>query len=308
MNTLTLSQIVNILRARWKSAFAVFIAVILLAVGATLAMSNKYSASAAVVLDVKSPDPIAGVVLPGMTGVSYMGTQIGVVQSERVALRAIDKLKLDSKPAWREQWQAATDGQGSFRSWIADALLSKLDIVPARDSNVINLSYTSKSPEFAADVANAFVDAYIETTLELRTEPAKQYGTMFEERSAELRRALEKAQAKLAAFQQKNGILVTDERLDVENSRLTELTAQMVAIQAVSVESGSRQNQARATPDQMQEVLSNAVVVPLSADLARQQAALSEMTQRLGESNPQVQQPGPKSPNSKRASGIRSEG
>jgi succinoglycan biosynthesis transport protein ExoP len=74
-------------------------------------------------------------------------------------------------------------------------------VVPARESSVIALSYRAPDPRFAAALANAFVQAYIDTALELRTDPARQYAAFFDTRSKEARDVLEKAQARLTAFQ-----------------------------------------------------------------------------------------------------------
>jgi hypothetical protein len=66
------------------------------------------------------------------------------------------------------------------------------------------------------------------------------------------------------------GIIAADERLDVENARLAELSSQLVQIQAISSESGSRQQQAQgASGDRMQEVLNNPLIGGLKADLTR---------------------------------------
>lgn len=292
MNTLSLSQLGVILRARWRSSLAVFVSVVALAVAGTLLISNKYTAMASVVLDVKSPDPIAGLVLPGMTAVGYMATQVGIMQSERVALRAIQKLNLENDPVAKAHWQAETGGRGSFQSWLSDGLLRKIEIQPARDSNVITVSYTGKDPKFAADVANAFIKAYMETTLELRVEPARQFYALFDDRAKHLRDELEMAQSKLSDYQRSKGILVTDEKLDVENSRMTELTSQLVNLQGLANESGNRQTQGSMNPDNMSEVLSSPLIMNLTADLARQQASLDQLRKQLGDKNPQVQQLG----------------
>jgi chain length determinant protein EpsF len=276
------------LRVRWRSAVLVFLLVLGLAFAFTLLMKKKYAATAAVVLDVKSPDPIAGVVLPGMTVSGYMATQVDVLQSERVVLRAVHALGLDEDADLRAAWEQQTEGQGSFASWLAEGVMLKLDARPSKDSNVIQVSYTATNPQVAANTANAIVKAYVETTLELRTEPAKQYNSLFDETTKSLREGLEVAQAKLSAFQQKKGIIATDERLDVENARLSELSTQLVALQAAANESGSRQREAGARGDQMQEALNNPMITTLSADLARQEARLQEIGQRLGDQHPQV--------------------
>ena len=55
--------------------------------------------------------------------------------------------------------------------WLADLLKKKLDVKPSRDSNVINIEFTGTDPGFAAAVANAFAQAYIDINLELKVEP-----------------------------------------------------------------------------------------------------------------------------------------
>ena len=269
---MSLSQIFSILRVRWRSAVVVFLLVVGLVAALTLLMSKKYTGIASVVLDVKSPDPIAGVVLPGMTVSGYMATQVDVLQSDRVVLGAVRALRLNQDPDLKAAWQDSTEGRGDFEAWIVEGIDKRLDVKPGKDSNVIMVSYTSKDPDVAAKTANAVVKAYIDTTLQLRTEPAKQFNSMFDETTKAQREALETAQARLSAFQQSKGIIANDERFDVENARLSELSTQLGVMQAVATESEGRQREASAKGDQMQEVLSNPMVTTLSADLARQQA------------------------------------
>jgi len=287
---MTLTQIFMALRARWLSALLVLLSVGGLVLAVTLVLPKRYTAVAAVVLDVKSPDPIAGVVLPGMTVSGYMATQVDVLRSERVALRALQTLKLDQSAEQKALWQSATEGRGDFRAWLADDVLNHLEVKPARDSNVINVSYTAPDPDFASAVANAFVKAYIDTTLDLRVEPAKLYNSFFDDRAKDLRDALEKAQTRLSAYQREKGILVNDERLDIENSRLSELSSQLVALQAVAEESGSRQRQAAVNPSQTPEVLSSQLLEGLVAELSRQESRLKELKERLGDQHPEVRQ------------------
>jgi len=277
-----------VLRARWLSALAVLLLVNAVVIAVTLLLPKRYTATAAVVLDVKSPDPIAGMVLPGMNVSGYMATQVDVLRSERVALRALDSIGMFESAAQKENWQRVTEGRGDFRAWLADAVLADLEVRPARDSNVIMVSYTSSEPVFAAAVANAFVAAYTDTTLDLRVEPAKVYKGFFHDRAQELRDALEQAQSRLSAYQREKGIIVNDERLDVENARLAELSSQLVALQAVAEESANRQRQANANASQMSEVLNNPLVSGLTGDLSRQESKLSEMRERLGDRHPEV--------------------
>lgn len=285
---MTFTQLLKILRARWLLASCVLLAVVGLAATVNLLRKPQYTSTASVVLDVKSPDPIAGVVLPGMTVNTYMGTQLGVMSSDRVALRALRSLKLDQDASLQQAWREATGGKGAFLAWLTDRTLNKLEVLPTRDSNIMTVAYTAPDPQLAAAMANAFVAAYIETTLELRVEPARQYSSFFDDRGKHLRDALEKAQAKLSAYQQKHDIVVTDQRFDVENVRLSELSTQLVLLQGVANDSGSRQREVDANSDRMQEVVTNPLLVSLSTELSRREGRLNELSERLGDRHPQV--------------------
>ena len=170
---MTLQQFLAILAARWKTSLLVLLVTVVAVVSLSLLTPKKYTATASVMLDVRSPDPVAGAVLAGMMSPAYMATQVDLMGSERVARRAIQSLGLNEDPQMREQWSTATKGQGDFEAWLSDALLQSLEIKPSRESNVISISYSSPDPNFAAAVANAFVRAYIDTSLELRVDPAR---------------------------------------------------------------------------------------------------------------------------------------
>jgi chain length determinant protein EpsF len=218
-----------------------------------------------------------------------MATQVDIIRSERVAQRVVRNLKLNENPQIRAQWQDETNGSGSIEGWLGGVFQKQMDVVPSRESSVITISYKASDPRFAAGLANAFVQAYIDTALELRVDPARQYSSFFESRSKEARDVLEKAQNRLSSFQKDNGIIASDERLDVENARLNELSSQLTSLQAISAESSSRQAQAQGTQgDRLAEVLNNSIVSQLKSDAGRAEARLQELSTRLGDNHPQV--------------------
>ena len=285
---MTFGQFLAILRARWWLALLVLAVTVGTTVGVSLVLPKRYTATATVVVDLK-PDPVSAMMTGGMASPAFMATQVDVIQSERVAQRVVRNLKLTENPQIREQWQEATKGEGSIEVWLGQTFQKSMDVKPSRESSVIAVSYKAPDPKFAAALANAFVRAYLDTSLELRVDPAKQYSEFFDTRAKESRETFERAQSKLSAFQKEKGIIANDERLDIENARLNELSSQLVALQAVASESGSRQAQARgASADKMQEVLNNPVVSGLKADLSRFEARLQELSARLGDNHPQV--------------------
>lgn len=285
---MTATQFFSILRARWWVAVTVFTVVLIGTVGLSLVWPKKYAATASVVVDAK-PDPVSAMLYPGMSPPSFMATQVDILQSERVALRVVRNLKLTDNPEVRGQWQQATNGLGSIDVWLADSLVRSMEVKPSRESTVLTVTYKAGDPRFAASMANAFVQAYIDVSLDMRTSPAKQYSTFFDGRAKEAREQLESSQAKLSAFQKANGIIATDERLDVESTRLNELSSQLVTMQAIATESSSRNTQAQgASGDKIQDVLANPVIAALKSDLSRAEVGLQQLNSRYGENHPQV--------------------
>ena len=285
---MTFSQFFSILRARKWAAMLVFILVVATAVAVSLLLPKTYSGTASIVIDAK-PDPVSLMAAQTMAMPSFMATQVDILMSERVMLKVIRDLKLAESAPIREQWLTEGEGKGTIEQWLIKLLQKQLEVKPSVQSNVIQVTYKAPDPNFAAAMANAFAQAYIGTTLQLRVDPAKQFTTFFETQTKDAREALERAQAKVSAFQRANGIIATDERLDVENARLNELSSQLVQLQALSAEAMSRQAQAQsAASDRIQEVLNSPLVASLRADVSRSEARLQELQSRLGDNHPQV--------------------
>lgn len=285
---MNLIQFASILRARWLVVVAVFVLTVAATIAVSLVLPPRYVASATVLLDVR-PDPLSGILLPDRAVPQVVTTQIDVMKSQRVARKVVRNTKLTDNADVRAQWQDATGGVGSVEQWLVETFQESLEVMPSPESNVVTLSYTAPDPRFAAGLANAFAQAYIETNLELRVDPAKRYTGFFETQLKESREKLEAAQAKLSDFQRKSGIIATDERLDIETARLNELSSQLVALQAVAAESRSRQTQAAGSlADRTQEVLSNPVINQLKTEVSRAEARMKELGSRYGDNHPQV--------------------
>lgn len=281
---MNLLQVLFALRAHYKAAIAVFLFTMAAGIAITLLLPKRYVATADLVFDVKTPDPIAGVMLPIVPG--YMATQIDIIRSDRVALAVIKLLRLDQSPAVKEQWMSATGGRGTIEPWFADVLRRGLQVNPAQGSSIVSISYTAGDPSFAASVANAFAQVYIDANIELRIDPARQYARWFGEQGKAMRESLEKAQARLSEFQQKKGIVSKDERLDIEMSKLNEMSSQLTTLQAQTSEANVKQKSGENT---LPELMQNSLIQGLKSDIARQEAKLKEAAGNLGRNHPQFQ-------------------
>lgn len=285
---MTFDQFLRILRARWKLAVGIFATAVLVTLIATLLFPKKYQAVTTVLLDSR-PDPVSAQVgMSPLSAMSFLMTQIDVIESPAVAQRVVKMLRLDENPTLREDWIKETGQKGDYIAWLGDMMARGVKVKPSRESNVIEISYEGSEPSFAAALANAFAQSYIDTTVQFRTTPARQYTSFFEERAQMARDKLERAQVALAEAQKAKNIIATDERLDVENQRLLELSQQVLTLKAIRSESSGRSAQASARPEQVAEVLNNPVVANLKSQLAIQEAQLNQLSDRLGDNHPQV--------------------
>lgn len=282
---MNLQQFLLILYARRKIAILTLLGTVITTLVVSLIWPNSYTGSTSVVIDVKSPDPIAGMVLQGMIAPGYMATQVDIINSDRVAQRVVKLLKLDQVPEIQEQWRDDTDGKGDITVWLAALLQKKLDVKPSRESNVITINFKGADPGFAAAVANAFAQAYIDTTIDLKVEPAKQYSAWFAQQSKLLRERLEAAKAKLSEYQQSKGIVATDDRLNYETQRLNELQSNLVIAETQRADSQSKQKSGGG--DTVEDVMRSPVILQLKSDIARLEAKLQEMSGNLGRNHPQ---------------------
>jgi chain length determinant protein EpsF len=283
---MTLRQFFLVLRARWKLALGVFTGVVLATIIISLMMPKMYTASATVVVDTKA-DPLTVAVYAAQSSTAYIATQVDIIASERVADRVVKILKLDKSPEYVADWKDSTGGKGDIIVWIGQMLQKAVTVTPSRDSSVVDISVTWSDPKTAAVLANAFAQAYIDTNIELKVDPAKQYATWFDERSRALRADLEAKQKRLSDYQAETGIVAsTDGRLDIENARLAELSSQLLTIQALRQDSQSRQRQAGGDSDSMAEVLQSPVIGSLKADLSKAEAKLQDIATNLGKNHP----------------------
>lgn len=284
---MSFSQFLAILIAHRKAALIAFFSTVVLVIGVSLVWPKTYTAVAVVVVDQK-PDPVSANPYSSINTPGFMATQVEIFQSDRVAQRVVRNLRLSESMQARIEWAEATDSTGSIDSWLSERLQKKLDVKPSRESNLISVSYKADTPKEAAFKANAFVQAYLDTNLDLRADPAKQYSTFFDVRAKQLREELEASQAKLSAYQKEKGIIATDERLDIESARLSDLSTQLVQLQAMTAESSSRKTQAVKSTEQLQDVLTNTLVSALKTDLSREEANFKQLSSTLGENHPSV--------------------
>ena len=276
-------KLLLILRARYLVATLVAV----LALGAGLLVNEKlparYVAETIVMVDVRAPDPVSALFSSGNLSPGSIGTQLDIIRSDRVGRKVVRMLKLDQDEGVRAAWQEATGGKGRIEDWMARLLLRGMKVAPSRESNMISIAYQGGDPVFVTAVTNAIAQAYIEASVELKVEPARQYSEWFAEQAKTLRENVEKAQAKLSDFQRQRGI--PEEAFETEQVKLRELTTRLGAVQAEIRDAQSKQRMSGG--DTLPEVMQSTAVQSLRANINQLEVKLKESAGNLGERHPQ---------------------
>src|SRR5262245_14878606 len=106
-----------------------------------MALPRSYDSTVSLLLDNRDEQSLAGPQpsIPEPTG--FMQTQMDIINSQRVANRVVDDLKLADNPRTQEAFKES-DARGTIQDWIGAGLLSKLK-VSSSQSSVIQLTYTA---------------------------------------------------------------------------------------------------------------------------------------------------------------------
>jgi chain length determinant protein EpsF len=294
---MSLGLFLSALRARFGLFALALAATVLAATAASLLLPKTYKASVSLVVDAKEEQSLSNALHPLMQPlerIGYLQTQVDILTSEKVAHKVVRDLKLAESPSARAAYQEAAPDGGSIEDWLAQNLLRYLKVETSQ-SSVIRVSFSSRDPRFSATVANAFSKAYLDTTLELRVEPTRQAAAWFDEQLKTLRVNLEQAQARLTDYHRQKGIVSADERNDIDNIRLGELSIQVAKAQERRLEWETRLRQARALlksagrVDKVPEILANPFIQRLKEDVLHGEAKLQELATQYGPNYPAYQ-------------------
>ena len=284
---MNLNLLLLALRARYKIVLLALGVTVFATVAISLILPKNYMAGVSMVVNYKGVDPVTGLSAPAQLMPGYIATQVDIIRSKSVALKVVDDLKLTDNPAVQAQFKEATGGRGTLRDWLAELLLQKVDVVPARESSVLYINFRGNDPQFVSAVANAFAAAYLDISVQLKINPAQQASGYITAQIKGLRDQYEQAQSRLSKYQQEHNIYSADNRLDVETARLNELSSQLVAVQSQSMDAASRRRQVEGNAGNSPDVMNNPLVQSLKTSLALAEAKFADTAQRLAPNHPQ---------------------
>jgi len=227
---MSLSQFLRILWARKLIVLATALFCLAGGVAAILIVPPRWKAESHVYLNLLKPDPVTGEFLAAAAQ-SYVATQIKLISDYGVAGLAVDKLGWLSDPDLILAYQRRPPSDTrDFRRWLAQIVMdgTRADLLDG--SNILDITYTAQNPESAKAVVSAVTQAYLDTTLAFRRSEANKNADWFALQSTKAKQSLLAAQAAVAAYERENGIVMRDDKTDLDSARLAALMGQSDAV------------------------------------------------------------------------------
>ena len=233
-----------------------------------------YSASTTVMMEAQRgllQESILGSANPDS---AWIESQIGVLRSQNVAAYVVKQLRLADDPSFTGSDPGPVDRVLARLGWAnpgpkseaerngaaVAAVLNGLDVRRVGASYLLRIDYRGNSPEHAAKIANAMVDAYVFDQLNAKYQATRRAGDWLQERLQTLREQASTAERAVIEFKAKNNIVSTGGTL-MNDKQLNEISGRLSAARARTSDLDARLDRFRAVRQKYQQDQS-----PSSAD------------------------------------------
>jgi polysaccharide biosynthesis transport protein len=223
-------------------------------------------------------------------------TLILAMQSRDVALNVIQRLHLEKNSTFNPSTPKFTNlNEPETRNKLVRLYLDGLEVQRVPKSELVSVTYRSRSPVLSTQIANATVDAYLETNFQHHYQGSKEITGWLTTELDELKARVQKEQSDLLNLEAQLGLFSQGSQTETSmyEAQLEEMLAQSIQAQAV-------QFQAAAQYQQMQQDTSGAsppnsvpgalVLNSLLGQLSQLDSQKAALTQRYGPGYTPLQQ------------------
>ena len=256
----------------------------------------------------------------------FYETQYRILQSRRLTRKTIGLLGLEGDPRFGAQAQepsSCTEAPwarvtGRVTAWISgvvgrpsespDPLMlpddataegrfvncfrAGLTITPVSDSQLVDVTYRSTDPKFAARIANGYAKAYIEDLVEQKFLVSSEAADWLGGQLAEHRLQVEASEAALQNYREQNDGVVVEDGQNVVVQRLVDLNAAVTRARTTRLEREALFTQLDSldgsTLESFPLVVSNTYVQQLRSELSIVEREQEELAQTYGERHPEI--------------------
>jgi len=210
--------------------------------------------------------------------IEFYPTQYELLKSRGLAERVARNLDLANDPDWNPGAAAnraagrkptAADDLATLGG-LAESLRGGLTVEPIRNTSLVNISYRSRNPDFAARAANAFTEAFIDMGIEDRYASTGKASSFLGSQIETLKTEIQDKENQLQAFSRRSDIVAVDPASNDVLQRLEALNGDFMTAKKTRIEKEALYHEVTSSPkDTVADSLSGGVVSGLRTDQLR---------------------------------------
>ncbi|ABC91997.1 exopolysaccharide polymerization protein [Rhizobium etli CFN 42] len=305
-------KLIAIVRRQWRIVAVCAFAFAILGVVYVLTAVPVYTAETKVLIDRSDNQMINQLAAFGQLD-DDEGTvlsQVELLKSDTIAYAVVDKLKLVDDPVFTAQKNslfsvATLKSLVNFRSWFADdgavapdaemkrrwaaeTVAGNIDVERVGKSYVLDVSYTSQSPDLAREIAAAIADVYLVDKLNSKYEATRRAGEWLQERIEELRQQALDTDLAVQKFRSEHGLVEAGSGTLLSEQQLSELNSQLIKAQAETAQAEAKYTRIKSIIEakQTDAIVTDVLDSSISNDLRKKYLEASkleaEIEARLG--------------------------
>jgi succinoglycan biosynthesis transport protein ExoP len=249
----------------------------------------------------------------------YYQTQYRILQGRDLARRAVRRLKLETVPEFNGNGptptrltrvletikaKALAPFTGSTHTpaepitpgavdenGLVGAFAGRVQVAPVRGSRLVDVTFTSADPDFAAQAVNVLAEEYVQQNLEFRLENTKKTLDWLTREVARQQTVVQDSERLMAEYRENKNALSLEDRQNIVGARLNQVNDAVTRAktQRVQREAAYQQIMEAKDRDALASIIHNPFIQSLKTRLGEFERDRVRLLERYGERHPQVQ-------------------
>jgi capsular exopolysaccharide synthesis family protein len=227
----------------------------------------------------------------GYIDVAKLDTEIAILKSSTLAMKTIESLHLDQNKDFLPP--------GSNYAWDLSKIRDRHALIGIFEgglaaeryghTNILDLSYTARNPQLAADICNTLIANYVEHNFSQNYAATQQVSDWLQRQLGDLRKRLEASQEHMLTVQKDIGLVGIDQTQSIVLSRLVDISHDVTTAESQRLVAEAKLITLQSAPPEVLATLSgDPVLMGLKERMTSLEADYANLNAKYGAKNPRL--------------------
>jgi len=287
-----LSHYWTVIQKRWKVAVSILAVVLAGTVLTSYFSKPLYRSTIQIQIERENPNQMTVEDFFGIAASDqeFLQTQYVLLKSRGLAQRVIDEQKLLSDPDFYPPGVANKTPKEieQARDSMVGAIVGGLEVMPVKNTSLVEISYIAPSARLAQKVAEGVGDSYMRMKVEQKFQAVRAASEFLDRQIAQIKTDIETTRKQLQQYGENKGIISADEANNMTVQRLIKTNADVGVAQAEVIARQTEYNSVvRSSPESV--ATRDPRVVALTDDLGKMQREYQQKSTTFGPNHPEMQ-------------------